>query len=89
MNKVILIIMTALLTGCSDRPLNQISATKVISDRVSVSTVAELTDQSALGGVRQVWVITDKKTGNEYLAISGGAVVTISYGKTAVVQSHE
>lgn len=76
MNKSIVLMAALVLAGCDfgstrvDSDARQIMPVRV-SDRIQVVKIQEFRDRLAYDNVRGIYIITDKKTGNEYIGVSG------------------
>lgn len=103
MKAVALMISLLVLAGCERTEASKVSSkqreeaqsvvlagdqhSKRLDSRVSVIRVGVVDDDLAYGGSRGVYVITDAKTGIEYIGVSGvGIAVSGSHlsGKTTV-----
>ena len=70
--KKFLFILPLLLVGCGPSPDTPLVTTTPSSDaRFSVSRVGVVSDELAYCGKRGVYVIVDRKTGQEYVGLSG------------------
>lgn len=72
--------------GCDARPTQNVAVeTSATEGRVSVRRIECVQDSLAYGGVRGIYIITDNKTGKEFIGISGIGISEIgshSSGKT-------
>lgn len=77
MEKVIVAVLALFtLVGCSDpRPYEQVVTVNRVPSaelpRVNVEIIGRFTDPLAYRDVRGIYVVTDRKTGKEYIGISG------------------
>lgn len=65
--------LAAMLAGCGQRPPepDQIPLKTVADGRVRVERIASFRDELAYGGIRGVFLITDKESGSKFIGISG------------------
>lgn len=101
MNRTITLITFLLLVGCTDpTPPNTTLITntpqqiQTVETRFVVARISIFGDTLAYGGKRGVYVITDTKTGKEYIGVSGIGISelgshTLYGGKTAATVQDE
>lgn len=64
---------TLLIGGCSPEPDTPLGVTTpyVANSRVTVTRIGVIEDPLAYSGRRGIYIITDTKTGKEYIGLSG------------------
>ena len=63
-----------LVVGCNkqpDTPLSIKDASSIAECRVQITRIGVFKDDSAYNNKRSVYIITDSKTGKEYIGVSG------------------
>lgn len=78
-----------LFGGCSPKPDTTMGVTTPVetSARIAVTRIGVIEDSLAYGGRRGIYIITDTKTGKEYVGVSGIGISELgshSAGKTVV-----
>lgn len=91
-----ILVAALLLAGCSDRTTNTPMSAPAPrgpdlgpppQTRVTVERIGAFRDDLAYNDLRGIYIITDRKTGREYLGISGVGIAEVAshqVGKTRV-----
>jgi len=86
-SKIILFSATLLLLGCDQSPLNtvlqpvnyqqNVNINPVINNRIKVERLSIVKDSTAYSNERGTYLITDTKTGAEYIGVSGIGITEV------------
>lgn len=71
MKNVILLPLIALVAACGPKPTDEMPAAEISADRVTVERIGVVRDDIAYLNRRGIYIIKDKKTGKEYIGVSG------------------
>lgn len=74
MKRLLCMALVSLVAGCGQREREFVGEAPMVvtaNDRVSIERIAIVPDEVAYRGYRGVYIIRDKKTGQEFVGVSG------------------